>query len=647
MGDANSGRTSKGKSVLGGLVGSLKRVAGGRKHEKEAAPRTGVSLRDRYSALEPSAAPTDPVPQKVSENIPDPDRKDVKVIHTSAVRSSGSARFSDRIGLSAASEAEEGYDRKITFDDGDSSVVEEMIEEPTFADEIPGADNDVVFEDIADAPEEEAPYEAPEADAMEEISETEVPAEEVVVEMPAEVTVTEERAAPKEAVAAETPIEVTVPEEKKAPIEEKKVTIEEKRAPSIKTVPIEEKRPVEEKKAPAPEKKQERAAEEPRTASSDDGFDEGYDFLPRRSVSDRFAGMERKAAARPSPKEEMRFSTPAEKSAEAKKETTALAERMKAKNAATAPKRTSEVQMDGPVQHVSMSRTSLLEKVTSKKASGKSVYEIIHETELRTEPKETPAAAIPDEIEECDADVSAAVLEAAAICRPVFDADDEVPVNEEVAADAECIGVEMPAVEEVVTEEEASDEIIPEAADIEVETEEFAEVAVEVVTEEEATEAAVEIEAEVPEAVIEIEVGEVTEAAIEAEAEEIPETVIEVEAEEVTETIIEAEVEVPEAVVEVEAERASPDHYLLEIENDTPCVETDMCADDAEECMLALLNGVAVDDGMIIAEVPVAHASEPAPAEAEFIGEALAMCFTFLSESSPSPSASVRFTWGQ
>jgi len=63
--------------------------------------------------------------------------------------------------------------------------------------------------------------------------------------------------------------------------------------------------------------------------------------------------------------------------------------------------------------------------------------------------------------------------------------------------------------------------------------------------------------------------------------------------------------------------------------------------------MHAILNGIAADDGMIIAETPAAHVSEPAPADAEYVGEALAMCFTFLSECSPSPSAGVRFTWGQ
>ncbi|MCL2890388.1 MAG: hypothetical protein FWF40_00665 [Methanomassiliicoccaceae archaeon] len=111
MGDASTSRASKGKGVLGGL---LRRVTGGKNESKEETARTGVSLKDRFSALR-GAAPTDPVPhqQKTLDDIHGPDETDVKVIHTSAARS---MRFSDRVGMEPCADP---FERRISFDEND------------------------------------------------------------------------------------------------------------------------------------------------------------------------------------------------------------------------------------------------------------------------------------------------------------------------------------------------------------------------------------------------------------------------------------------------------------------------------------------------------------------------------------------------
>jgi len=123
MGNADTSRTSKAKGLLGGL---FRRVTGGKPETEEAAPRTGVSLRDRFSTLDPVAVPTEGVPGKMPDNIPIPDSADnVKVIQTSAVRSGGSIRFSDRIGLPVSSDPEDSYERRITFQEEDHEEEEE------------------------------------------------------------------------------------------------------------------------------------------------------------------------------------------------------------------------------------------------------------------------------------------------------------------------------------------------------------------------------------------------------------------------------------------------------------------------------------------------------------------------------------------
>ena len=586
MGDADSSRTSKGKGVLGGLVSSLKRVAGNKKDDEEPVkPRTGVSLRDRFSALRPSAAPTEPVPQKVSEDIPDPDSgKEVKVIQTSAVRSSGSVRFSDRIGVAVSSESEEGYDRKIIFDDGKRAVTEEMPEdngtietgpkgravaEEVAAEDIPAAKDAFPAADRTDAIPDTI-----ELDVIEDTKSVTAPiANDMPAAEPAGTTVKEPIVTKAQAEERKAPVEEKRPlfEIRRSPIEEKKAPAEEKKAPAeerkplfeLKRAPVEEKKaPAEERKAPA-EIKKETAVEKnadivkeeaPKANAPDDGFDEGYDFLPRRS---RFFGSEKKAA----PKETVHAPEP-------KKESTALSQRLKAKHTEPAPKKTSEVQIDGPVKHEGVTRTSLLDKVLRKKAPAKSVSDVIIENEKHTGPEKI-ASAVPEEIEECDADVAAAAASAAAVPeeRTFVDVTDEKPAEEvPIAADTECadnVGISDGTfvTEEAETKEEVPEEAVVEATDgipgteIEVEAEETA------AKEEVPEEAVIEATEEMPVTEIEVEAEEIPEAATEAEA--IPEVAAEV-AEEVIEVTVEAEAipevaaevaeEVPEAVIEVAEE---------------------------------------------------------------------------------------------
>ncbi|MDR0334512.1 MAG: hypothetical protein LBH69_01325, partial [Methanomassiliicoccaceae archaeon] len=591
MGDANTSRTSKGKGVLGGLVGSLKRATGGKKEETATAPRTGVSIRERFSALRPNAAPTDAVPPKMSEDIPDPDSgKDVKVIHTSTVRSSGSVRFSERIGLAVGSEAEEGYDRKITFEDGDRRVIEdiddigdtaeagitETVPDAAVPEETAAEVRDVVEIDVVDDTGSISAVIAPAATVADKAG-TKAAAEEKrpLLELrksPAE----EKRAAAETKVAAE---------EKRPLFEIKKTVVEEKRtvaevkAPAEERIAAEVKVPVEEKTA-VPETIQETVKEEPAAAvaAPNDAFDDGYDFLPRRSLSDRILGKQAKPAKEAAP------------APEPKKESTALAERMKVKNKDKGPRKHTEVQVDAPVRHEAVARTSLLDRVLHKKEPAKSVSEVISETEMRPVP-ETAAPAVPEEIEECDAEVSVAASAAAETAPEVT----FVPVREEIPEEyVPSAEIGMP---EEVTE--------PPAAYVEIEAEEIAEVPeiAEAEAPEDIPEASAEIEAEeiaeapviadieapedIPEASVEIEaeeVIEVPEIAVTEAAEEVPEAYVEIEAEEVIEVPETAEIEIaeevtepPAAYVEVEAEEVIevPEIAEIEIAEDIP----EVCAE--------------------------------------------------------------------
>jgi len=158
MGDANKSRASKGKEFIGGL---LKRVTGGKDEVEETAPRSGVSLRDRFSALNPNAVPTDALPRRFQDNVQNPDgNKKAEVIHTSTVRSSGSVRFSDRLGLAVASESR-SFERRIPFyedsyDEEESCTSSSEGAAETVADTVSeskyGIGNRVIFEEEAMVP---------------------------------------------------------------------------------------------------------------------------------------------------------------------------------------------------------------------------------------------------------------------------------------------------------------------------------------------------------------------------------------------------------------------------------------------------------------------------------------------------------------
>jgi len=146
MGDANNGRASKGKGVLGGF---FKRVAGGKDDVKESTPRTGTSLKDRFSKLKPNAVPTDGGQQRTLDDIHAPDDDvEVKVIHTSAARS---ARFSDRVGLEI-DQGEDTFERTISFEEPDDEYEDTALKGVSDHDRIAVgkyASNRILFEDDA------------------------------------------------------------------------------------------------------------------------------------------------------------------------------------------------------------------------------------------------------------------------------------------------------------------------------------------------------------------------------------------------------------------------------------------------------------------------------------------------------------------
>jgi len=359
--------------------------------------------------------------------------------------------------------------------------------------------------------------------------------------------------------------------------------------------------------------------------------------------------------------------------------------------------------------------------------------EMMHGTE-RSRKEEDAAPMISDDIEECDAEISvAAEIDDTAVREAVA-----VEIQYEEAAGT-CVPVyaEAERIEDIVTVPEDFEvteaaETIPGTVDIEIiEVTETVPETVEVENTEpaEAIPGTVDIEMiEVTEAIpddVDAEMIEVTEAItddVDAEMIEVTETIpddvdaemievteivpetVDVEAAEAAETIpgtVDIEIaEVPvvdiiadvteDTAVEEEAVTEPPSaHYIEEIENDAPAIDVpdNMHEDDAEENMSALLNGIAVDDGIAVTEDAVADvndntsfapempvdtglseissetevlmlempanvepegtSSETSPTEVIPSYDENAISFSFLSEGTPSPSADIRFFWGR
>ncbi|MCL1984185.1 MAG: hypothetical protein FWG58_02145, partial [Methanomassiliicoccaceae archaeon] len=275
MGDANTSRASKGKAILEGFY---KRAKGEMPDTGEKAPRTGLGLKDRFNALRQSVAPTDPVPMKITDKTPVSEReKEATVIQTSAVRSSGGVRFSDRIGLDVSSGPEGEFER-ISFDDEDNATLSEQAEDPVrtahTGKEIKGVP--VIFEEDAERTHEVKSS----ANAVKETVPEKKMSEPAVK---AAVNDTEIRTETKEK------------ETFRAPVTEQEVRKEVKADPVI---------------------------------TSGDGFDGGYDFLPVRGSSQRSANGNN-MRTRPAPV--MKDAPAAKQDVPEKKQSTILADRLKAR----------------------------------------------------------------------------------------------------------------------------------------------------------------------------------------------------------------------------------------------------------------------------------------------------------------------------
>lgn len=369
MGNANISRGSKGKGVLGGII---KRVTG-RADTEGPAPRGG--LRDRFSAFEPMAAPTDPVPKKVSDTASGPDENsEKKVIRTSTVRSGG-VSFSDRLGFAAGSDSDDCFERRISFDETDKEEEDEeesITVSCTEAEYAGRIDGPIFFEDNdkEDAEEENIHIGDTATDP-----ECEVPAagEDMCVEA----------ADPTEAPAAE---ESVIP--------------------------------------------------------SDEDYDGGYDFLPRRNVSERLTAnadaLHINESTADMPVSVSR--APIVSAAPERKEDTALGNRLRERLLGqTRPKRSAEVQVDAPTQHEDAMRTSLMDRILNSRAPTKSVSEILRETNI-TKDDHAPADTAADAgIEELDADTD--VMEYEIVSEICF-TDDE-PRNDVLATEEAVLQEEM------------------------------------------------------------------------------------------------------------------------------------------------------------------------------------------------------------
>jgi len=706
MGNANSSGASKKKGVLGGL---FRRNSGNRTEDEETTPTTGVSLRNRFSALEPVAVPTDGMPKKVSENVSEPDpADDVKVIHTSTARS---IRFSDRIGMAVPSETEDNYERKISFKDDE----EEEEECSSCAGEI---DEDSIgrygtaFECKEDV-EDDVEADVPEVSEIADIEEDTL-TESVSEEDDHEFSENEDIEADVEIIA-----ETDEQAEADAAAVMRANLVTETNCDNIPETTVIGSRTF-------------TKPDEGANARSFDDFDGGYDFLPRRTVSNRFEAMNRRTetpvrSAEITIKDESVNAVPQPETVRpaAEKKCTSLAERMRARHSDTEYTKQQEIQSDAPVQHESASRTSLLDKVTKEGPSGRRVSEVIRGSEK----KEETQAVIPEITEEHAAETIeyepetiqrisyTEIEEAVTECIVDTEEADEIIADAEVIVEAETETItEIEAEIEVESDAEAEADIEVGAeieAEVEVEAESEAEIDIEIEAE---IEADIEVESEAEaEADIEVEVETIAEIEIGSEAETEVEAEVEVEAgsEAMTEAYVTDEIEVETEVPDVEipcAEEVSEQTVaeddgiydpMMEIENDLPVseeTEDESRIDDAEREILLLSEGVIVDNGVVTAavvpiyetieceeaaaEVPEAICEvqireempeemseaicevqdieaevqeiEAEDIEAEIQEEtsdvpigAFSMCFSFISEENASPSASVNFVWGK
>ncbi|MDR2866210.1 MAG: hypothetical protein LBV13_02255 [Methanomassiliicoccaceae archaeon] len=413
MGDANSSIASKGKELLGGLI---RRVKGEKPDTDDTASRTGISLRNRFSAIEPVAAPTDAVPQKKSERISDPDAgRDVKVIHTSAARAS-ETRFSSRMGLPVP-DTDDTFERRISFDDEPDGEEEDT---PTVY-EVPAV---IQYEQSFDLREEGPPEEkgyVPDARAFQDETARRAP-------VPFEVmpTVREPAAEMMETRKAEVPKEPA----KTRPAENvRRETTAEK---------------AEVKRTEAPKEPAKTRPAEKEVRASDD-YD-GYDFLPKRCVSERISAMIVKAVQK-EPKAPPKAATVQETAVKqeavkqeppVEKKSTLLAEKLRSRQPQQAPlKKPAEVQLDGPTQHEDMSRSSLLSKVRSDRTTSKKVSEVIRNSEQRGLKEDVMTHQTT--IEECEAEISVSEVRiaAASVISQVPDSGHEDIIKDDAVLQAE------------------------------------------------------------------------------------------------------------------------------------------------------------------------------------------------------------------
>ncbi|MCL2712283.1 MAG: hypothetical protein FWD37_03295 [Methanomassiliicoccaceae archaeon] len=374
MGNASTSRASKGKGVFGGL---FRRVTGHAPDAERTAPRTGIDIKDRFSAL---ASPTDGMTQRTLDEISFPDQEnDVKVIHTSAARTSGSVRFSDMVS-DHSSAAEDNFNGRITFDDEDE-------------DDTPSGTPHRTFDEITTDANSDGGYYIPDVVVVTENKETQIVYPETILHDVPVSEVCEEIQAEETAIEKEAVAEVA----------------------SVCEIP-------------------------------DDDYDGGYDFLPRRNTVPRM----RSDVCEPE-EPVCEVATPVVE----EKKSTLLAERLRARQTTrvqeTKPR---ETEVDGPMQHEGITRTSLLDKLSREEISGASISEILH-TNVHIEESEKEVF-VNSVIEECDA-ITDNITDVENIVAEDIVADNVFA--EEIIAEEDIV-IDDVLAEEIVAEEIVADDIL-------------------------------------------------------------------------------------------------------------------------------------------------------------------------------------------